>query len=223
MTVSVMVLGMIMSVLDLSWALVEKPCRGSVFIATSADGFIAKLDGSVDWLNEANESMSQGTPEGQDADSHFKSFLQSVDAIVMGRKTFESVLTLCTEQTWPYGNTPMVVLTSNAGSVSERVQIPEYLKGKVTLEKGSPSEVLALLAARHGARDAYIDGGVTIRAFLEAGMIDRAIVTTVPVTLGEGLPLFDAKHKALLQEIMVKKFGNGCVQTTYNVRSSAHP
>lgn len=173
----------------------------SVFIATSLDGFIAKTDGSVDWLNEFHSTL----PEGDDGGFH--EFMASVDALVMGRKTFESVRDM-EGGPWPYGDTAVWVLTA-AG-----VEVPERLKGKVKLTKGSPQEILTELAAS-GAKDVYVDGGETIRGFLAAGLLTRIIISKVPITLGEGRPLFTEEQASQIKEISSNPLSCGIVQATY--------
>ena len=141
--------------------------KASVFIATSLDGFIARLDGTLDWL-----PVNGGEPHGYDE------FMATVDAIVLGRKTFETVLTF---DTWPYGEKPVVVLSTRtlapapAGAVVERMS-------------GPPAEIVSQLAAR-GIRHVYVDGGITIQRFLQASLIQRLIITRVPVLLGAGIRL----------------------------------
>lgn len=176
-------------------------CNASVFIATSLDGFIAKTDGSVDWLNEFHSTL----PEGDDGGFH--EFMASVDALVMGRKTFESVRDM-EGGPWPYGDTPVWVLTA-AG-----VEVPERLKGKVKLTKGSPQEILTELAAS-GAKDVYVDGGETIRGFLAAGLLTRIIISKVPITLREGRPLFTEEQASQIKEISSNPLSCGIVQATY--------
>ncbi|CAJ1395025.1 unnamed protein product [Effrenium voratum] len=127
-------------------------CGASVFIATSLDGFIAKTDGSVDWLNEFSATL----PEGEDGG--FGEFMASVDGLVMGRKTFESVRDM-EGVPWPYGDTPVWVLTRSG------VEVPERLKGKVRTTCGTPQEILEQLA-KSGCKEVYVDGGETIRDFL---------------------------------------------------------
>ena len=143
--------------------------RASVFIATSLDGFIARPDGALDWLPAGG-----GEPHGYDE------FISSVDTIVIGRKTFETVLAF---EAWPYGTRPVVVLSATLKEVSG----PE---GAVCeLMAGTPREVVDRLAER-GREHLYIDGGVTIQGFLRAGLIQRMTITRVPVLLGSGIPLF---------------------------------
>jgi len=184
-------------------------CRASIFIATSEDGFIADSEGSVDWLNALNATM----PEGEDGG--FNVFMASVDALVMGRKTFESVLELVPKWGWAYGDTPVVVLSS----APHKVLVPEALSSKVTAMCGTPAEVLAALEHDIGAKDVYVDGGTTLRRFLAAGLVHRAIITTVPAVLGSGVALFpSADQRASLEQVgEPTRWANGFVQTTYRV------
>lgn len=147
-------------------------CR--VFIATSVDGFIARPDGSIDWLEQANRRV----PEGEDCG--YAAFMASVDAIVMGRATFDTVRAM---SPWPYGDTPVYVL-------SRRLEaLPAGSPPQVQLVRGGPHEAVALATAQQH-RALYVDGGVTIQAFLAAGLVAELIVTVVPVLLGAGRPLF---------------------------------
>jgi dihydrofolate reductase len=132
----------------------------SVFIGTSVDGFIARPNGALDFL-----PMDGGEPHGYDE------FMASVDALVIGRNTFETVLAF---PTWPYGQKRVVVLSSHA------VDLSLVGDGVVEQMAGSPAEIAAMLAAT-GAHHLYVDGGITIQRFLRAGLIDRLIITRVPV------------------------------------------
>ena len=142
-----------------------------VYIATSLDGFIADRDGGLDWLT--------GLPNPEGGDFGFAEFLADVDAIVMGRKTFETVLAL---GVWPYDK-PVFVLSTTLGSV------PPDLAGKAEVVTGDPRGLVAALRER-GYENLYVDGGRTIQGFLEADLIDEIIITTVPILLGDGVPLF---------------------------------
>ncbi|HEY0635436.1 MAG TPA: dihydrofolate reductase family protein, partial [Gammaproteobacteria bacterium] len=128
----------------------------SVFIATSLDGYIARADGSIDWLEQANTSI----PAGEDCG--YGEFFASVDALVMGRNTFELVRGF---DAWPYGTKRVVVMSSH------HVEIPATLTHSVTCSSATPGDVVAQLAAE-GAHHLYIDGGKTIQGFLRAGLID---------------------------------------------------
>ena len=158
-----------------------------VYIATSLDGFIARSDGSLDWLDELTD------PED---DYGFEEFMKGIDALVMGRKTFETVKNF---ETWPYTK-PVFVLSS-------RIQeLPEKLNGKVEFMKGDPMDIVSKLNSK-GFENLYIDGGETIQRFLKEGLIDEMIITTAPLILGEGIPLFnklegDIKFKCKDVEIL---------------------
>jgi dihydrofolate reductase len=169
--------------------------KASVFIATSLDGFIARLDGGLDWL-----PVDGGEPHGYDE------FMASVDAIVIGRKTFETVLTF---DAWPYGTKPVVVLSSRPAEV----KAPE---GAVCdAMSGSPDEIVARLAEQ-GMRHLYIDGGITIQRFLEAGLIQRMTITRIPVLLGTGIPLFGALSRDIrFKHVATRSFPSGMVQSEY--------
>lgn len=168
----------------------------TVYIATSLDGFIARSDGGLDWL-----------PEPGTEDYGYATFMDSVDAIVMGRNTFEVALTF---GVWPYEK-PVVVLSSRPHA------LPGSLPPGVRTSSGDPDTILAELASA-GATHVYIDGGVTIRRFLEAGRISRLIITTVPVLLGSGVPLFSGVTRDIrLEHVQTRSFPTGLVQSEYRV------
>jgi dihydrofolate reductase len=169
----------------------------SVFIATSLDGFIAREDGGLDWL-----PGDGGEPHGYDE------FMATVDAIVIGRKTFETVLGF---DAWPYGKKQVIVLSA---SMTE-LKAPE---GAVCdLMTGPPEEIVARLAQR-GMKHVYIDGGVTIQRFLRAGLIQRLAITRIPVLLGNGIPLFGSlSHDIRLDHVATRWFPSGMVQSEYVV------
>lgn len=172
----------------------------SVFCATSVDGFIARADGAIDWLPEAPE------------DHGFEAFIANVDAIVMGRHSFETVLSF---GTWPYGTLRVVVLSSRPLDLGPA----EAQGGVVEQMGGEPTDVVARLAAR-GIGRLYVDGGVTIQRFLRAGLVDRMIVTRVPVLIGDGIPLFGSLPQDVrLDHVATRAFPSGLVQTEYAVRS----
>ncbi|WP_456425602.1 dihydrofolate reductase family protein [Rhodocaloribacter sp.] len=176
----------------------------TVFIATSLDGFIARRDGSLDWLTEGLEADG-------DEDYGYRAFFDTVDALVMGRRTFETALGF---DAWPYGEKPVVVLTRREGT------IPAALARTVTSMPPAPGEVVRRLAAR-GFRHLYIDGGQTIRGFLREGLIRRLILTRVPILLGEGIPLFGALPEALrLHHVATRTFPSGLVQSTYEMHAT---
>lgn len=168
-----------------------------VFVGTSVDGFIARLDGALDFLPAGG-----GEPHGYDE------FISSVDAIVIGRKTFETVLTLAP---WPYGNKRVVVLSSRP------VDLSVVRGGKVEQMAGSPADIISQLAST-GAHRVYVDGGITIQRFLSAGLIHRITITRVPVLIGEGIPLFGAlTHDIRLRHIGTRQYPSGLVSSEYEV------
>src|SRR5438552_99516 len=169
----------------------------SVFVGTSVDGFIARPNGDLDWLPEGG-----GEPHGYDE------FIASVDAIVIGRKTFEKVLTL---EPWPYGDKRVVVLSSRPVDLSAA--------GESAVEQmaGPPAQIVSQLAAS-GAHHLYVDGGITIQRFLRAGLIQRLIITRVPVLIGDGVPLFGTLPSDIrLRHVATRQYPSGLVQTEYHV------
>lgn len=168
----------------------------TVFVGTSVDGFIARPDGALDFL-----PADGGEPHG------FDELLASVDALVMGRNTFETVLGFGGE--WPYGSKRVVVLSSRA------VDLSAVSGGAVEAMGGEPAEVVERLA-RTGALNLYVDGGVTIQRFLRAGFVDRLVVTRVPVLIGQGIPLFGSLPADIrLRHVSTRSFPSGLVQSEY--------
>ncbi|HET8646331.1 MAG TPA: dihydrofolate reductase family protein [Vicinamibacteria bacterium] len=170
----------------------------TVFVGTSLDGFIARRDGRFDFLPTEVE------PHG------FDEFLASVDAIVMGRNTFETVMGM---EGWFYGRKRLIVLSSrplDLAAARERGGVVEQMSGE-------PADIAAALAAS-GAHHLYVDGGDTIHRFLRAGLIHRFIITRVPVLIGEGIPLFGSlAHDVRLEHVATRAFPSGLVQSEYRV------
>lgn len=181
----------------------------SVFIAVSADNYIATEDGSVDWLETA------GKPDadmGDDADMGFASFMAEVDCLVMGRKTMEKVASfnLPPEQ-WPYGERPVIVPSSTLQ------QAPANLPPQVEIFQGSIPALLAELKGR-GLQHAYVDGGTLITAFLNLGLIDELSLTVAPILLGSGRPLFGKLERAItLENARARAYPNDFIQLRYQV------
>jgi dihydrofolate reductase len=174
--------------------------QGSVFIATSLDGFIARENGGIDWLPQGDAAAGE--------DYGYHAFMKDIDAMVMGRNTFELVKNF---PSWPYGKTPVIVLTSRD------IDIPATIAKTVETMRGSPEQIVARLEER-GVRRAYIDGGVTIQRFLEAGAIQRIIITRIPILLGAGIPLFGSLSRDVrLTHIETRSWPTGLVQSEYIV------
>ena len=171
--------------------------QASVFVGTSVDGFIARENGGLDFLPEAG-----GEAHG------FEEFLASVDAVVIGRKTFETVLAFAC---WPYGRKRVVVLSSRP------LDFSAVREGRVEQMAGSPREIVSKLADS-GVRHIYVDGGITIQGFLSAGLIERLVITRVPVLIGEGIPLFGALPRDIkLRHVVTQNYPSGLVKTEYEV------
>ncbi len=171
--------------------------KASVFIATSVDGFIAREDGGLDWL-----PADGGEPHG------YLEFMATVDAVVIGRKTFETVMTF---DAWPYGNRRVIVLSTKM----REVQVPAGAICEVMT--GPPSQVVARLAER-GVKHIYVDGGATIRAFMEEGLIQDLTITRVPILLGNGIPLFGKLPREIhIQHIATHAYPSGLVKSEYAV------
>jgi len=169
----------------------------SVFVGTSLDGFIARPNGDLDFLPPGG-----GEPHGYDE------FIASVDAIVIGRKTFETVLAL---GPWPYGKKRVVILSSRP------VDLSAASGGVVEQMAGSPAQIVSQLAAS-GARHLYVDGGITIQGFLRAGLIQRLIITRVPVLIGDGVPLFGTLPGDIrLRHVATRHYPSGLVSSEYHV------
>jgi dihydrofolate reductase len=167
----------------------------SVFVGTSVDGFIARPNGDLDFLPPGG-----GEPHG------YNEFIATVDAIVIGRKTFETVLGM---QEWPYPNKRVVVLSSRHLDLSAA-------RGSVEQLAGLPADILSQLAAS-GTRHVYVDGGLTIQGFLRAGLIQRLVITRVPVLIGDGIPLFGTLPCDLhLRHVNTRQYASGLVQSEYH-------
>lgn len=143
-----------------------------VYIATSLDGYIATKEGGLDWLHSI--------PNPEASDFGFNDFIASIDALVMGRNTFEMVCSF--DCPWPYSK-PVFVLSQSL------TEIPEKFQDKAELIEGSPQEITQKLQQR-GFNHLYIDGGLTVQSFLQAELIDELIITRIPIVLGGGIPLF---------------------------------
>lgn len=163
----------------------------------SVDGFLARPDHALDFLNTGEEE-----PHG------FEEFYASVDIVVIGRKTFEVVLTF---GEWFYGKKPVVVLSSRPLDLSS-------VKGRAVEQmSGKPTEIVEQLKSR-GFKHAYIDGGITIQRFLAAGCIDRLVITRVPVLIGAGIPLFGTVPGDIkLRHVATRCYNGDLVQSEYEV------
>lgn len=166
-----------------------------VYIAASLDGYIADRNDGLEWL--------MALPNPDNSDLGFGQFIEGIDAIVMGRRTFETVCGFGGE--WPYPR-PTFVLSSTLESV------PEPLADRVEVISGQPRTIVDSLAER-GFKELYIDGGQVIQAFLREDLIDELTLSRIPVLLGGGVSLFgelpghlefEPMHTELLIDKVVK-------------------
>jgi dihydrofolate reductase len=182
----------------------NKAMKLSVFIATSLDGFIARKDGAIDWLTEAD------TPD-ENEDFGYARFIATVDCMIMGRSTLEKVITF---PEWSYEGMRVVVLSNTL------TEVPEQLKGKIELYAGPLTELVEKLSA-DGVQRAYVDGGKTIQNFLSESLITDITINTIPVLLGEGLPLFGKIPGDIkLTHQQTVTYPIGFVMSTYSVQNS---
>ena len=176
----------------------------AIFVGVSLDGFIARPNGDLDWL------MGEDGEEADGSDHGYNEFITGIDAIVMGRKTFEQVLTF---DKWYYGDRRVLVLSHQPLDLSAA----QARGGVVEQMAGAPSEIVTKLAAS-GASRLYVDGGITIQQFLRAGLIDRMIISRLPVLIGEGIPLFGSlPHDIRLQHVTTRTYPGGMVQSEYRI------
>lgn len=181
-----------------------KKTKISVFVGTSLDGFIAREDGGLDWLTGGTDV----TP----AEYGYDAFIKNIDAIVMGRGTYDVGLTF---DTWFYKDMPVVVLSHRP------IQRPKNApNANVESMSGEPADIVARLEKR-GLRRLYVDGGETIQNFLRAGLVDEITISQLPVLIGRGIPLFGPlPHDVKLRHLRQRTFRGGMVQNTYAVETS---
>jgi dihydrofolate reductase len=174
----------------------------SVFCGVSLDGFLARTDDTFDFL-KAGEAVPHGFPE----------FLDSVDVVVMGRRTFEVVRDL--DHLGLYGNKQFQILSTRPLDLSS-------MKVRAEQMSGTPPEIVARLESR-GFQHAYVDGGITIQKFLAAGLLHRLVITRVPTLIGTGIPLFGpVPHDIHLRHIATHSYDGGLVQSEYET-GAEHP
>jgi dihydrofolate reductase len=167
-----------------------------VFVGTSVDGFIARPDGVFDFL-----PADGGEPHG------YEEFMATVDALVIGRNTYEVVLAF---EQWPYGKKPVFVLSTRPLAPAPAGAVVEHLCG-------DPADIVSRLSAR-GIQHIYVDGGETVQRFIRASLVQRLIITRVPVLIGTGIPLFGAVPRDIpLKHIVTKQYASGLVQSEYEI------
>ena len=172
--------------------------KNYVFIAKSLDGYIADKDGGIDYLNMV--------PNPENLDMGYNNFISKIDGIIMGRSTFDIVLSF--NIPWPY-TVPVLVASRTLK------EIPEKLKEKVEIVAGTPLEILKIAHSK-GYYKLYIDGGRTIQSFLKEDLIDELSITTIPILLGGGMPLFkDLPQEMKFEHIKTEVYLEELVQSDY--------
>ena len=174
--------------------------KNRVFIGTSLDGYIADQDGGLEWLDMV--------PNTNQTEMGYTDFMAQTDALLMGRKTFETVCSFDID--WPYQK-PVFVLSQTLQ------EIPGKYQEHAFLVKGSLREVLAHIHQK-GYYNLYIDGGSIIQSFLREDLIDEMVITTIPVLLGGGVPLFGDLPKALEFRLKESKVFLGEITQRHYVR-----
>jgi len=170
-------------------------------MAMSLDGYIARADGDLDWL------MKQKT---ESEDHGYDSFMSSVDGLIMGRGSFEKILTF---DDWPYQK-PVVVMSRTLRDTD----IPDELRNKAALSSLEPNELMQELGSK-GWQRAYVDGGRIVQSFLRAGLISDITVTHIPILIGQGLPLFGQLDRDInLEHLETRSFPSGLVSSKYRVQ-----
>jgi len=171
-----------------------------VYIACSLDGYIATVDGDIDWLFDQ--------PNPTESDYGYAEFIKNIDALVMGRNSFDKVSSF---DSWPYQEKVFVLSSSLE-------EVPEHLVGDIEILSGSPEEIIATINAA-GYHNLYIDGGLTIQRFLQRDLIDEMIITRLPVLLGDGIALFGGLAQALNFEHVETKVHDDALVTSHYRRS----
>ena len=167
----------------------------SIYIAMSIDGYIARKNGGLDWLEYGHTG---------DEDYGFKKFIDSVDALVLGRNTYEVVSGF---DKWPYEGKKVIVLSNTLNEVRKEAKL---FCGQLT--------DLASMLHSEGVKRVWVDGGITVSKFLEAGLVDDITISVIAMVLGSGIPLFsimNQEHKCRL--ISTQSYPSGLVQLKYEV------
>ena len=170
--------------------------RAVVYIASSLDGFIARPDGGLDWLERVQL-------EGEDYG--YRAHLDTIDTLIFGRATFDVVMGF--GGPWPYAGKRVVVLSRGPARASVHAE---------TYHSGSLSALLDHLGAE-GAQRVYVDGGQAITSFLREGLVDELTISVVPVVLGRGLRLFGELDEVPLTLVDSRSYPSGLVQLRYRV------
>lgn len=167
----------------------------SIYIATSIDGYIARTNGEIDWLDYGHTG---------DEDYGFKTFIGDIDALVLGRNTYEVVSGF---DQWPYEGKKVIVLSHSLTKVRKEA---ELFSGQLT-------DLTSKLHSE-GIKHIWVDGGITVSQFLEAGLVDDITISIISMVLGSGIPLFSTMNREQkCRLINTRSFPSGLVQLKYEV------
>lgn len=169
----------------------------SIYISTSIDGFIARKDNSLDWLDCVEDGSE---------DYGFNHFLNSVDGVILGRKTYHVAATAYGTPKWPYSGKRLIVLSHSLNQVIPEAQLFSGDLGKLVLQLYD-----------EGIQHIWIDGGTTISQFLRLNLVDEITLSVIPILLGEGIPLFAVKKELPCRLISAQSYPSGLVQTHYEL------
>ena len=170
--------------------------RTTVYVGISLDGYLARENGDIGWLSEF---------ESKEVFRNFGEFIATVDAFVIGRNTYEKVLTF---PSWPYGKMVFVLSTSLK-------ELPAGLRDKAEVVSMKPRELLSFLA-RKGYSNLYVDGGKVIQEFLREDCVDHMVITRIPILIGSGIPLFGSLEQDLrFEHERTDILSNGLVTSRY--------
>lgn len=173
----------------------------SVFIAMTLDGYIARKDGSIDWLVNCTDKHNKNEDFG------YNDFIDSVDVVVLGKKSFNSVLKF---ENWPYSNKKVFVMSRS------NLIIPDTIKNNVFQFHSSAKDLVNRLHQLNIGR-AYIDGGMIIQSFINECLIDDITVTIIPILIGEGRPLFGKIKRDINLDLINQHNYNGLLKLQYNI------
>ncbi|MCQ1536498.1 dihydrofolate reductase [Methanosarcina sp. KYL-1] len=184
----------------------ENTPRIKLYVACSLDGFIARKDGSIDWLPDAGESS------GSETDYGYSEFYASIGTVLMGRKTYEQVLGFGFP--WPYGDKKTYVFTRQTGEGGPSIRHEK----NVEFVSGDIGEFVRKLKENTEEDIWLVGGSQIIRVFLEQGLLQDLIIFVVPVILGGGIPLFERIGKEIgLRLVGTKRYEGGVVRVEYEV------
>jgi dihydrofolate reductase len=183
---------------------IARTWRGRVFIGMSLDGYIARPDSELDWLTDPPSHIEHERVASDRPALDWSAFIADIDHLVMGRGTYDKVLTF---DHWPYADQNVVVLSTTLSStVDQRITVARSL------------EEATKLLSRHQARNVYVDGGKVIRAFLTSGLVDEITIGIAPVLIGTGIPLFgDLPGDIRLRLRAAHTSEGGMTHATYDV------